>query len=116
MTEEEKENNWSAAKEHAEKYLSTLLELYKLKFTERASFLGSSVLSSLVVYLVLLFCILFLSVTIAVLVGMCTGHAYLGFAAVTLFYLLLFILLLVKRKRWIKRRIMNFLIRKIYEQ
>lgn len=112
---ENDENNWRNAVEHLEQFVIARFNLLRLKIAEKGATLGATLLSSFLVAMILLFCIIFGSITLAIFLGDVTGQAYLGFALITLLYVFIFILMSIKGKFWVKKKLVDFLIRKTYE-
>ncbi len=94
-------------------YLDTKIELTKLK----AIHSSSDVLSTMIYWIVKIFIIFlligFVSVGLAVLIGTILGEYYYGFLIVGGAYALVFLVIYIQRKKWIKGPVANGLIHKI---
>lgn len=115
METENKPNHWSAAFQHAEKYAGLKYELYKYELIERAAHVGSSVTTSLVGTLALVLTFMMAILTGAFAIGEYSGHIYLGFAFAAAFFLLGF-LIIVMRRRSIRKKMLDFYLRKAFEK
>lgn len=111
----ETDNNWSEAKDHFEQYVTVQLKLLKLNLVEKSTGVAAALFSSLVVYLLLLLAVIFLSIAGAIVINEYTHSAYWGYFAVAGFYFLVYIILRLSRKVFLKKIIMNGMIKKIYE-
>ena len=100
---------------HLIEFYETQTELKKMQLMGKTSKVFSSASSILLVAFIFLLVILFASVAAAFVISTLTGHRYLGFLVVALLYLLLGILLLVNRKRWIETPLMNSMIKAFYK-
>jgi len=92
-------------------YVNTEIELAKLMAAEKLSKVFSNLVAEIFASFVFLLCLLFASFTVAYLVGECAGAIWIGFLAVTLFYLLLGIIAWFTREKLIRVSIMNAILR-----
>lgn len=92
-------------------YLDTRSRLGKLKAIDKGSQIASGATAVLFVLLITFLAILFLSLAIAVIVAEATGIAYAGYLSVAGFYFLLGILIYVNRESWIRKPMVNAMIR-----
>lgn len=109
------DNNWSEAKEHLEQYANAQLKLMKLTLVEKSTNVAAALFSSLLIYFLLLLAIIFLSVAGAVVINDYTNSAYWGYLAVAGLYFLVYFILRITRKVFLKKVIRNGMIKKIYE-
>lgn len=109
------DNNWSEAKEHLEQYVTAQLKLFKISWVEKSTNIGSALFSSLIIYFILLLALIFLSVAGAAAINEYTDSTYWGYVAVAGFYFLIYLLLKLTRKVFLKKAIRNGMIKKIYE-
>lgn len=94
-------------------YLDTKMELTKLKAVNTSSGVLSSVVYLIVKILVIFLFIGFVSVGAAILLGNILGEYYYGFLIVGGFYLIVFLIIYIQRKNWIKGPVANSLINKM---
>lgn len=92
--------------EKAEQYAKTNMELWKLKAIDKASVFSSVVMTNMLLFLISLFFIFFLSITMAFYLSDFFGNIYYGFMAVTAFYFTIGLLFFFLRK-FIQRRFRN---------
>lgn len=92
-------------------YLETRVELLKLKAIGKASDMASSFVSSLVVVLIAAMMIVLLNIGVALWLGSILGAMYLGFFAVTGFYLLLLLIFYLTRKQLLKTPLRDSIIK-----
>jgi hypothetical protein len=100
---------------HIYELYETQSELKKLQMIEKTAEVVSSSAAAFSIILIFFFVLVFASITAAYAVTEWTGHAYIGFLSITGFYLLLGILLLSFKDKWIKRPLMNNMIKKIFD-
>ncbi len=97
-------------------YVQTNIELFKLEATERTSVIGSSLLSFLLVGFSLFLFVLFVSISTGFLLANYFNDNYIGFGLVTIFYLVLTLILIIGRKKFIERPIRDKIIRRILKK
>lgn len=115
MEEEKEANYWDSAIQHVEQFVTTKLKIYKFEIIEQLTLIGASLIRSLFTNLIFVFCFVFALFAGAYAVGEYTGHIYLGFLFITLFLLLLGIIF-YNCKKWLKKKFLDFLIRKVFEK
>jgi len=101
---------------HTGDYLDTFYKLNLVKATKKASDLASNVVNSILIFFTTFCIILFASIAAAWWLGDVLESPALGFLSVAGFYLLVFLILLMMRKKIISPFIRNSLIKKIYEE
>lgn len=101
--------------ENLKAYLSTRYDLAVLKTTDKVSAIGSMTSLAVILGVFITLCVLFLSVSIGFFLAEWVGSYALGFLALSGFYFLLFLLVLIFRKSWIINPVRNRLIRAILE-
>ena len=79
-------------------YVNTRIELWKLSLLEKTSLAGAFFLSSVIIVLIVAFCLLFFSLAFAFWYGQQTGDIATGFLLVAGFYLIVGIIFIVSRK------------------
>lgn len=95
-------------------YINTSADLYKLKATEKGAEIASSVTISLTIVLIATMALLFTSFAAAYLISEALGKDYIGFALVAAFYLLVGIVLILVKDKWLKGTIADNIIKAIY--
>ncbi len=108
------DEDWRQVREHLEEYTRAQVLLFKLGLTERSAKIGSSIISSLLVYIALLMGLVFLTVALALFIGELTGHNSIGFLSMGGFCILVFILLKTGRKKY-KEKLTNQIINLLHE-
>ena len=94
-------------------YIETKVELMKLKAISKSSEVVSSIASIIVVFIVLLFAISLLNIGLSIWIGTMLGEVAYGFFAVGGFYLLVAILLISFKSKWLKAPVANIIIKSI---
>jgi hypothetical protein len=102
--------------EDTENYFKTREELTKLVAAEKGSRAASELFSGLIIFFVFLTVFLFLSFSLAYVIADYTGKTYYGFAAVTLMYLFIGILLYSNREKWLKIPMMNSVVKSFFKE
>lgn len=97
-------------------YVQTNIELIKLEATERTSVFGSSLISILIVGFSMFLFVLFISISAGFYLANYFNNNYTGFILVTGFYLLLTIILIIVRKKFIERPIRNKIVKRILKK
>ena len=91
-------------------YLSTRIDLYKLKVVDTSSDVLSAVISKGIVFTVFAVFFLIANIGIALLLGELLGKLYYGFFIVAGFYLIAGIIIKTKKKKWLKEPLADKLI------
>lgn len=117
---QEKEDIWQTGRlkdipDHVLDYLKTKFELYKVIAIEQISQAASNVVLGVLLFLIGLFTLVFLSVTLALIIGKALDEPYLGFLIVTCIYILAGIILFVMKKKLILEPITNMIIKKVFD-
>jgi hypothetical protein len=97
-------------------YVNDRILLLKLKASQQSARLTSQVLVLMIVVLLGLFVLLFLSLMAAYYFADLTGSLFYGFGIVTGFYLLLLIIILMVRKKYLSPYLINMVIRIILDK
>ncbi len=95
-------------------YLETKVDLMKLKATVKASTMASSLISRFVIGIIAVIVIVFLNLGIAIWLGHIFGQLFLGFFAVTGFYLLVLIILFSARKQLMEFPVRDSIIKNFF--
>src|SRR5258706_10146297 len=113
--EAEKQSFFEETQEMVEDYVSNRLQLLKLQTAEKSSKLISLLLTVLVMALLSFFILLFLSMTLGYYLAQKTGSLFTGFEIVAIFYVLLLVVVLYLRKRYLDKYISNTVIRIFFD-
>jgi hypothetical protein len=112
---EDIENQIETLFDRAIEYGKTSIELAKLKAVDKISDIAASLISRIFISAVLIMIFLFASLGLALWLGEIMGKVYLGFFTVAAIYCVLAILTYLFFGKWIKRLIVNGLIRKVLD-
>ncbi len=96
--------------EKIEAYGKTIVELLKLKILEAAGNLITKLLSRLIVFIMVVLCVTFFSIGMALYVGELLEKLYYGFFIVGAFYLFVGTILYFFLHKWIKEPIDDLMI------
>jgi hypothetical protein len=99
---------------HLYELYETEMELKKLQAIRKSAEAFSASAAGLAVLFVFFFVIVFASIAGAYAIAAWAGRAYVGFLAMTGFYLILGLLLLKFKDRWIKTPLMNNMIKNFF--
>lgn len=99
--------------EHIKEYLNTRYELAVLKVSDKSSTILSSLITYVVVAIIGMFFLMFVSIGVALLISEALGSAFSGFLIVAGFYLLIAIILLVMKDRLIKMPLLNMFVKEL---
>ncbi|MFW5700618.1 MAG: phage holin family protein [Cyclobacteriaceae bacterium] len=99
----------------ARSYVNTRIELWKLSLLEKTALAGAFFLGSVIIVLIVAFCLLFFSLAFAFWYGQRTGDLSLGFLILAGIYLVLGLIFIISRKRLITGPIIRSLSAIIYE-
>lgn len=101
--------------EQIKEYIETRIRLIKYKVTDQATGIIASVVAYSIVAVLGLFILLFLSVTLALFLGSLIGSYWVGFGCVTLLYIILAVLVLVLKAKYIEAPLIGFFISKLFK-
>lgn len=102
--------------ESLKRYLNTNYELHKLEAIERSSVIGSGIVSGLLIGLVGLFFIFFISIAAGFGLSSLFSINFLGFAVVAGFYLVLGLVLVMNRKKFVQWPLRDKIIREVFSK
>ena len=102
--------------ERAEDYGKTTLKLLKLNAVDKSADVISSLLSTLVVIMTVVFSVLIISIGVALWIGEILGDAFYGFYIIGGLYAILAVLLYTFRDKWIKYPVSNSIIKQMMKQ
>lgn len=88
-------------------YVDVKVEKVKLEVVDKSSKVVADLIARIIIFLVVGFIVMFASMAIAVLLGESWGRMWLGFLAVSGFYLIIAILVWMTRDRWIRIPVVN---------
>jgi uncharacterized membrane protein len=110
---EDTKSNINDLVEHLKDYAETRVDLLKVEATDRISTAASSAASAAIVLVAGMFFLLFFSLGCAWLIKYCTGSAITGFFCVAGFYLLVSIVVYMKRESLIKIPVVNAILKQL---
>lgn len=102
--------------DHVKEYITTKVELAKLRFAEKTSLTIGNLIASIVVAVLFLFVLLFGSIAGAWALSDWIGKNYAGFLIVAGFYLLVAIIVWFARHRLIRFPVMNAIIKMLHKK
>lgn len=102
--------------DHVKEYITTKVELAKLRFAEKTSLTIGNLIASIVVAVLFLFVLLFGSIAGAWALSDWIGKNYAGFLIVAGFYLLVAIIVWFARHSLIRFPVMNAIIKMLHKK
>lgn len=99
--------------ENLKGYLSTNYELIRLQATERASVIGSGMISSLLIGFAGMLLLLCITLVAGFYLSALLGDSYSGFAIVAGFYLVIVLILVIGREKLVEKPMRDRIIRKM---
>jgi putative superfamily III holin-X len=102
--------------DHVKDYITTKVEITKLRFAEKTSLTIGNIIAAVVVAVLFLFVILFGSIAGAWALSDWIGKNYAGFLIVTGFYLVVAIIVWFARNRLIRFPVMNAIIKMLHKK
>lgn len=90
------------------RYLSTKSDLWRIDITEKVVKLFTAMAMIFILSFILVLVLIYLSFTVAYALSTFIGLGF-AFLSVTSVYILIFLLCIVNRKRWIERPLVRFL-------
>jgi uncharacterized membrane protein YcjF (UPF0283 family) len=112
------ENAFARAEELAaavKEYADTRIKELKLNAAEKASGIIANLVAGMAVVLLLLLCIVFASIALALLLGLWLQHTWAGFLMVAGLYLVFGIVIWFMRTKWIRLPFMNAMIGQFFK-
>jgi hypothetical protein len=113
--EEQKKPFFEETQEMIEDYVGNRIQLLKLQTAEKSSKLVSLLLTVLVMALLCFFILLFLSITAGYFLAQKTGSLFTGFGIVAIFYVVLLVVILYLRKRFLDKYISDTVIKIFFD-
>lgn len=117
--EEKKEPNehfFAETEAMIESYIKDRLLLIRIDAAEKGARLAASFVVALVLGLLFFFILLFVSIMAGYYFSDLTGSQFYGFGIIAGWYVLLFLVLLLVRRKYLYPRMINFIIRTIFDQ
>ena len=108
-------NQFEEISDSLKQYLMLNYEIVKLQATEKASVIGSSLISSMVVGISAFLFVFTLSIGLGFYLSAVLGNAYSGFAIIAAFYFLIAIILFLGRKKIIEKPLRDKIIQKLLD-
>lgn len=102
--------------QNAREYLDVKIDLIKLEFTERNAKLASRIIATVIISSIGVFSLMLLSIAASFYLGGIWGAWYWGFLAVGLLYLLIFLIVIIKKNAWIKSPVEDMIIDNYFEK
>ncbi len=99
----------------ARSYVNARIELWKLTLLEKVSLAGAFFISSVIIVLIIAFCLLFISLAFAIWYGQRTGDFFTGFLILAGFYLILGLVFIISRKQVITGPVVKSLSNILYK-
>ncbi|RYE28707.1 MAG: hypothetical protein EOP42_16135 [Sphingobacteriaceae bacterium] len=96
-------------------YVETRITLLKYKATDQATNIAASVIAYTILAVLGLLILLFASVTLALGLGALIGSYWAGFGCVTLIFIILAVLVLVLKAKYIEAPLIGFFISKLFK-
>lgn len=112
--QENKEKNIEDIFQDAKTYIETRVEYVRLKTVEKASKLVADMVTNVTVIICFILAFLFGTITLALFLGDLLGSYTRGFGCVTLIYLIVAIVVLLTKDKYIEKAIVNMAIRKYF--
>src|ERR1044071_7917182 len=102
--------------DHVEEYVKTRQELNKMIAAEKSGMIVSSLVSGIVLGLLFFFVFVFASIALSFGLAQLIGQTYAGFLVVAAFYLLIGVVLTVKKEKWLKSPVANAVVRNFFKE
>ncbi|RYE35684.1 MAG: hypothetical protein EOP42_06110 [Sphingobacteriaceae bacterium] len=96
-------------------YVETRITLLKYKAIDQATNIAASVIAYAILAVLGLLILLFASVTLGLGLGAAFGSNWIGFGCVTLIYIILAVLVLVLKAKYIESPLIGFFISKLFK-
>ena len=112
----QKEHFFAETEELVEAYIKDRLLLVKMEAAEKGAKLAVHFVTGLVLMLLSFFILLFLSIMAGYYFSGLTGSEFYGFGIIAAFYVLILVIVLLLRKRYIFPFLINFIIKTIFDQ
>jgi hypothetical protein len=113
--EEQKPGFFEETQELVEDYVGNRLQLLKLQTAEKSARLISLLITVVVMAFLCFFILLFLSITAGYFLAQKTGSLFTGFGIVAVFYVILLVVVLYLRKRFLDKYISDTVVRIFFD-
>ena len=101
--------------EQIKEYVETRIKLIKYKAIDQATNIAASVIAYTILAVLGLLILMFASVTLALGLGSLIGSYWTGFGCVTLIYIILAVLVLALKAKYIEAPLIGFFISKLFK-
>ena len=101
--------------ENIKDYVETRIEIFKLETADSGASAVSSLVSWFIILIVGFIFLLMLTIGAAISIGKMVDNYAIGFFAVTGFYLLVILLLYFNRSNWLRKPLINTIIKNVYD-
>ncbi|KYP16504.1 phage holin family protein [Flavihumibacter sp. CACIAM 22H1] len=116
MKEEQEPGYFEKMELLLQQYVNNRLQLFRLQAAEKAARLGALALVLVLIAGMVLFVLLFISIMAGYFFAELTGSLFYGFGIVTGFYLLVLVILLLVRRKYLEPFLVNTFIRIFLEK
>ena len=110
---ENQRNQFGILFDNASDYLETRLDLFKLKSTQKASEVISSLASRLILILIVSLVVFMINIGLALLIGELMGKSYYGFFVLAVFYSLVGFVFHQYKTKWVEDPVADSIIKKM---
>ncbi len=110
---EDQKNQFEILFDKASDYLETRLDLFKLKATQKASDVISSMASRLILILLISMVVIMINIGLALLLGEMMGKSYYGFFVMAAFYSLAGFVFHLYKNKWVEDPVTDSIIKKM---
>lgn len=100
--------------EQIKEYVETKIKLYKYIAIDKTTTIASSVIAYAIIAVLGLFILMFATITLALALGSLIGSYWAGFGIVTLIFIILAVLVLVLKAKYIEAPLIGFFISKFF--
>lgn len=114
--EERKERFFAETEELIERYIKDRLLLIRIDAAEKGAKLAAHFVTGMLLAVLFFFIIMFLSIMAGYYFSELTGSQFYGFSIIAGFYVLVFLILLAIRKRYIFPFLINLVIKTVFDQ
>lgn len=101
--------------EQIKEYVETKIKVLKYKGIDKITTTASSVIAYAIVAVLGLFILLFATITLALAIGSLIGSYWAGFGILTLIFIILAVLVLVLKAKYIEAPLISFFISKFFK-
>ena len=101
--------------EQIKEYVETKIKLLKYKGIDKTTTIASSVIAYAIIAVLGLFILMFATITLALALGSLIGSYWAGFGIVTLIFIILAVLVLVLKAKYIEAPLIEFFISKFFK-